>query len=34
MTTADRWKTLDRHLDEYARQRPTETAVVVLTPRP
>jgi deazaflavin-dependent oxidoreductase (nitroreductase family) len=27
-----RWKALDRRLDDFARRRPTETAVVVLTP--
>jgi F420H(2)-dependent quinone reductase len=29
----DRWKALDRHLDDYARRRPTPTAVVVLESR-
>jgi len=29
----ERWRALDRHLDDYARRRPTETAVVVLVPR-
>jgi deazaflavin-dependent oxidoreductase (nitroreductase family) len=29
-----RWRGLDRNLDGYAARRPTETAVVVLEPRP
>jgi deazaflavin-dependent oxidoreductase (nitroreductase family) len=29
----DRWKALDRSLDDLASRRPTETAVVVLAPR-
>jgi deazaflavin-dependent oxidoreductase (nitroreductase family) len=29
----DRWKGLDRHLDDFARRRSTQAAVVVLTPR-
>jgi F420H(2)-dependent quinone reductase len=29
----DRWRTVDRNLDGYARRRSTETAVVVLRPR-
>ena len=29
-----RWRDLDRNLDEYAALRPSETAVVVLAPRP
>ena len=28
----DRWRSLDKDLDGYARRRPTETAVVVLEP--
>ena len=28
----DRWRALDRHLDDFARRRPTGTAVVVLAP--
>jgi deazaflavin-dependent oxidoreductase (nitroreductase family) len=30
----DRWRSLDKNLDGYARRRSTETAVVVLEPRP
>ena len=30
----DRWRSLDKDLDGYARRRPTETAVVVFEPRP
>jgi deazaflavin-dependent oxidoreductase (nitroreductase family) len=30
----DRWKALDHHLDDHARRRSTETAVVVLAPGP
>jgi F420H(2)-dependent quinone reductase len=30
----DRWRTVDKNLDAYARRRPSETAVVVLAPRP
>ena len=30
----ERWKALDHGLDDYARRRPTQTAVVVLAPRP
>ena len=30
----DRWRSLDKDLDGYARRRPTETAVVVLEPVP
>src|SRR6478672_8554015 len=30
----DRWRTLDKDLDGYARRRSTETAVVVLEPAP
>jgi deazaflavin-dependent oxidoreductase (nitroreductase family) len=30
----ERWKAFDRHLDDHARRRSTETAVVVLAPRP
>ena len=30
----DRWRSVDKNLDGYARRRPTETAVVVLEPRP
>ena len=30
----DRWRALDPGLDEYARRRPRETAVVVLGPEP
>ena len=29
----DRWRSIDKNLDGYARRRPTETAVVVLEPR-
>jgi len=29
-----RWREIDKHLDAYAARRPTETAVVVLEPRP
>jgi deazaflavin-dependent oxidoreductase (nitroreductase family) len=29
----ERWKVLDRRLDDFARRRSTETAVVVLAPR-
>ncbi|MDP9815491.1 nitroreductase/quinone reductase family protein [Spirilliplanes yamanashiensis] len=29
-----RWREIDRHLDGYAARRPSETAVVVLEPRP
>jgi deazaflavin-dependent oxidoreductase (nitroreductase family) len=29
----DRWRSLDKNLDAYARRRPTQTAVVVLEPR-
>lgn len=29
-----RWRELDRNLDAYAARRPSETAVVVLEPRP
>jgi len=28
----DRWRVLDKNLDDYARRRPRETAVVVLEP--
>lgn len=28
-----RWRTIDKHLDEYAGRRSTETAVVVLSPK-
>lgn len=28
----DRWRAIDKHLDEYAARRPNETAVVVLEP--
>jgi deazaflavin-dependent oxidoreductase (nitroreductase family) len=28
-----RWRELDKHLDDYAARRPRETAVVVLAPR-
>lgn len=28
-----RWQELDKHLDAYARMRPTKTAVVILEPR-
>ena len=30
----DRWREIDKKLDAYAALRPTETAVVVLEPRP
>jgi deazaflavin-dependent oxidoreductase (nitroreductase family) len=30
----ERWQVLDENLDGYARRRPTQTAVVVLEPRP
>ena len=30
----DRWRSVDKNLDGYARRRPIETAVVVLEPRP
>lgn len=30
----ERWRALDKNLDGHARRRPTETAVVVLEPRP
>ena len=30
----DRWRTIDKGLDGYARRRPTTTAVVVLEPAP
>ena len=29
-----RWREIDKHLEAYAARRPTETAVVVLEPRP
>lgn len=28
----DRWRALDKNLDDWASRRPTETAVVILTP--
>ena len=30
----DRWRRLDKGLDGYAARRPTETAIVILTPAP
>ena len=30
----NRWREIDKNLDGYAARRPTETAVVVLEPRP
>jgi deazaflavin-dependent oxidoreductase (nitroreductase family) len=29
-----RWREIDKNLDEYAARRPKETAVVILEPRP
>jgi F420H(2)-dependent quinone reductase len=29
-----RWREIDKNLDGYAARRPSETAVVVLVPRP